>query len=599
MKKSRFKFISFIICTLFLLQLTPIIPSQKTQALTLGDYQYTLIGSNATITAYTGIGGDITVPTTIDTFTVTGIGDNAFYSCTSLTGVTIPDSVTSIGNNAFSSCTSLNNVIIGKGVTSIGDNVFNACNSLIKVTIPDNVTSIGEGAFSFCTSLTNAIIGKGVTSIGNNIFNSCTSLTTIDVSAYNQVYFSNGGVLYNKSKTTLISYPVGKIDSSFTVPNGVTSIDNGAFSYCPKLISLTIPYGVTSIGYSAFSSCTSLESIIIPDSVINIGDGAFDSCTSLASVTIPNGVTSIGSAPFSTCTNLTTIVVGADNKAYSSKDGILYDKLLKTLICYPAKRQASAFIVPDNVINIGYSAFSYCTSLSSVTIPTSVTSIDGAFSSCTSLTSVNIPNSVTSIGDGTFYACTSLNSVTIADSVTSIGNSAFDSCTSLTNVSIPNNVTTIGQYAFYSTNLANVTIPSSVTSIGDNAFNSCISLTNAKFLGDAPTMGIDVFALCSANFKVNYLYGKTGYTNPWSGYPTEVTYTTTYNGNGNTSGIVPVDSNPYLNGVVVTVLGNTGSLAKTAYTFAGWNTQIDGKGTDYAVGSTFTMGTANIILYAK
>jgi uncharacterized repeat protein (TIGR02543 family) len=214
--------------------------------------------------------------------------------------------------------------------------------------------------------------------------------------------------------------------------------------------------------------------------------------------------------------------------------------------------------------------------------------------------------SVTSIGEYAFYDCTSLTSVTIPNSVTSIGEYAFYDCTSLTSVTIPNSVTSIVDYAFYyCTNLTSVTIPNSVTSIGDYAFLNCPSLLTAYFFGDAPTIGTIIFDDVSDKFIVYYLYGKTGFSTPtWEPDPTnsynaEPSGSVTYDGNGNTSGIVPVYSNTYLPGATVTVFGNTGSLEKTGYAFGGWNTTSDGTGTDYAVGATFTMGTANVILYAK
>ncbi len=447
---------------------------------------------------------------------VTSIGYMAFRGCTSLKSVTIPDSLTSIGDYAFLDCTSLESVTIPDSVTSIGSWAFENCTSLASITFPDSVTSIGNGTFSGCTSLTSVTIPDSVTSIGYSAFENCTSLESINVDADNKYYSSDNGVLFNKDKTELIQYPAGKTDTSYVIPNSVTSIGsktfygctsltsvtipdsvtsigNYAFEYCSKLASVTIPDSVTSIGYWAFYNCTSLESVTIPDSVTSIEWGAFYGCTSLTSVTIPDSVTSIGDEAFHGCTSLTSVTI------------------------------------PDSVTSIGYMAFCNCTSLTSVTIPDSVTSIDSlAFEYCTSLESVTIPDSVTSIGYEAFYntayynnednwengvlyignhlieantdisgsyeikegtltiavyafeGCKSLTSATIPDSVTSIGGSVFSGCTSLERVAIGDGVTSIGSWAFENcTSLESITIPDSVTSIGRSAFYNTAYYNNS------------------------------------------------------------------------------------------------------------------------
>ena len=171
--------------------------------------------------------------------------------------------------------------------------------------------------------------------------------------------------------------------------------------------------------------------------------------------------------------------------------------------------------------NIEEFTFYQCTNLTSISIPNSVTDIGrNAFCDCTNLTSIEIPSSVTSIGDDAFYACNSLESITIPSSVTSIGQKTFQGCSSLTSISIPNRVTSIGGWAFFEcSSLNSIEIPSSVTSIGRYAFQYCSALRDAYFYGNAPTMGDLVFGDCAPDFTVHYLSGKTGYTNPWYGYP--------------------------------------------------------------------------------
>ena len=156
---------------------------------------------------------------------MTHIGNSAFYYCSSLTAVTIPDSVISIGAGAFTGCSSLGSVDIPSSVTSIGNSAFGVCSSLTSVTIPDSVISIGNSTFAYCSSLTTVTIPDSVISIGEQAFIGCSSLGSVDI------------------------------------PGSVTSIGNYAFDYCSSLTAITIPNSVTSIGNSAFANCTSLSDV--------------------------------------------------------------------------------------------------------------------------------------------------------------------------------------------------------------------------------------------------------------------------------------------------------------------------------------------------
>ena len=302
--------------------------------------------------------------------------------------------------------------IDGKSVTSIGDRAFDGCTGLTSITIPSSVTSIGYWAFGYCTGL-----------------------TSINVASENNYYSDNNGVLFNKKKTELIRYPKGKSQTSYTIPNSVTSIGYTAFAYCTGLTSITIPNSVTSIGDWAFDGCTGLTSITIPSSVTSIGVMAFENCFGLTSITIPNSVTSIGVSAFFGCIGLTSINVASGNNYYSDNNGVLFNKKKTELIKYPEGKSQTSYTIPNSVTSIGCAAFEGCTGLTSITIPNSVTSIgDGAFRGCSSLTSITIPNSVTSIENSAFYNCTGLTSITIPNSVTSIGYGAFLYCTGLKDV---------------------------------------------------------------------------------------------------------------------------------------------------------------------
>jgi hypothetical protein len=500
---------------------------------------------------------------------VTNIGDNAFYHCTSLTNVTIPNSVTSIGQEAFCNCPSLVSVTIPDAVATIGDFAFAGCTSLTSVTIPDSVTSIGYEAFNYCTSLTNVTIGSGVTNIGACAFFQCNNLSS--------VYFKGnapaliGGMLNDGGNATIYYLPEttgwgATFGGLPTVPIGYAYADNGdgtctITGYTGDGGDVAIPGTisnllVSSIGSNAFRNCTTLTSIMIPNSVANIGDGAFAVCTNLTSVTIPNSVANIGDEAFSYCTSMTNLAIGAGvpiigqwafafcwnltaitvddlNPAYSSLDGVLFDKTTNTLIVCPAGK-AGTYAIPENVTNIVSTAFSSCARLTSVTIPNTVTDIGdyafggctltnaivlngvtrlgvGAFYNCQQLPSVNIGGGITSIGHDTFFWCRSLTSVTLPNSVTNIGVSAFLLCTALTSVTIPNGVTSIGRVAFSQcSSLSRLTIPSSVTCIGNYAFDYCTSLTSVYFKGNAPNLGGSA-VFSGSPTTVYYLPSTTGW----------------------------------------------------------------------------------------
>ena len=348
------------------------------------------------------------------------IADEAFYDFKNLTSdfknltsITIPDSVTSIGNYAFDGCSGLTSVTIPYSVTSIGGSAFSGCSNLTTITIPDSVTSIGNYAFSGCSGLTSVIIPNNVTSIGYFAFHECKNLTSINVNINNTNYSSVNGVLFNKNKTELITYPAGKSDKNYTIPNSVTTINHSAFRSCKNLTSVTIPDKSITIEIGVFSNCSGLTSVTIPNSVTFIGWSAFSFCENLKDITIPDGITSILSGTFYHCTSLKNISI------------------------------------PDSVTSIGSRAFEGCTSLKNLTIPNYVATIDyRTFSGCSSLTSITIPDSVTHIVHESFSDCTSLTNVTIPDSVTYIGFCAFDNCLSLTSITIPNSVISIISAAF-------------------------------------------------------------------------------------------------------------------------------------------------------
>jgi hypothetical protein len=262
------------------------------------DFTFTINDGKTTITGYTGSGGAVTIPGTINGLPVTSIGGTAFYNCTSLTSVTIPDSVTNIGEEAFGDCTGLTNVTIGNGVTSIGANAFELCSKLAGITLPNSLTSLGDQAFWQCAYLTNITIPNGVTSIGIAPFGNCARFKAITVNPGNPVYGSINGVLFGQGLTTLIEYPEALDGAGYAIPAGVTSIGQDAFYGNTRLVGVTIPGTVTGIGSGAFFYCSSLTSATIPGSVNSIGGYAFGLCSSLTNVYFEGNAPTNGGAVF-------------------------------------------------------------------------------------------------------------------------------------------------------------------------------------------------------------------------------------------------------------------------------------------------------------
>ena len=422
------------------------------------------------------------IPTSLRKVTITKatkIQYNAFYNCSFLMEIHLPDSVTSISNYAFYNCAGLISITIPGSVTSIGDYSFYNCAGLISITIPDSVTSIGENAF-FNTGYYNneANWDSGVLFIDHHLINARATLS-----------------------------------GTYTIRPGTVSIAHHAFSGCTGLTSVTIPDSVTSFGY-AFYGCTGLVSVTIEDGVTSISVSAFRDCTGLTSVTIPDSVTSIGKNAFYN--------TGYYNNNANWDSGVLY---IDHHLINARTTLSGTYAIRPGTVSIANYAFSGCTGLTSVTIPDSVTSIGYAFSGCTGLTSVTIPDSITSIGSSAFSGCTGLTSVTIPGSITSIGSSAFSECTGLTSVVIPDGVTSIGSSAFYNcSGLTSVTIPDSVTSIGDSAFRGCNSLTEMTlpFVGKtASSAGVSgvfgyIFGFTSTNYAGTIRQGSGYYYIPTS-----------------------------------------------------------------------------------
>ena len=466
----------------------------------------------------------------------------AFQNCESLESIVIPSTVTKIGGDGsgsvFSGCTKLSSVNIPDGVKTIENSTFSGCASLTSIDLPTSVTKIEGSAFSGCEALASINIPDGVKTIENNTFYGCTSLSSITIP--DGVTTIKGSAFSDcKSLTTII------------IPNSVIAIGNkdsggwingNSFSNCIKLTSVTLSNQLETIENNTFSGCTNLESITIPSSVTKIGEGAFYSCSGLkvvkSEIASPYEVQAFDWASFQA-----TLVVPTGTRAnYKSTNGwndfaatfeegdIVYDneRIDEYGIIYRLKQ------ADDN--SVYYTVTGHTDALKTEIVISSklgdcpVKAIEGgAFNNCSSLASITIPSSVT-IKSNPFYDCKSLNEVivvvkdysefcnnhilggfdnpmsyydndkqtwvynnitvhlkdnegneitdyVIPEGVEAIGNNAFKGCANLTSVTIPNSVTSIGSYAFSNcTKFTSITIPSSVTSIGEYAFSECNSV---------------------------------------------------------------------------------------------------------------------------
>ncbi|MBO5838061.1 MAG: leucine-rich repeat domain-containing protein [Bacteroidales bacterium] len=397
-------------------------------------------------------------------YSVTTIGNTAFFICSSLTSVSIPNSVTTIeyeewGPGAFSECTSLTSVTFEEGinltnippftfpgcssltsidipnsVTSIGEYAFSGCSSLTSIDIPNSVTSIGESAFSGCSSLTSVTIPESVTSIGSGAFSDCCSLTTMN---FNAINCNEGGELatcnntYNEDGFQITYCPI----TTLNIGESVQKIP-AYFARNSLITSITIPNSVTSIGKRAFEGCWSLTSVTIPNSVTSIGRAAFENCEYLTSVTLPENATIDTSAfyqsGYSTIDTVDNVVYCLSHEPLANIGNYTFERVFNV-----------TFTIGDSIYAPNSATvWSHTPELSGDLVLTSyvyngvsypITSIDhGAFRDCSGLTSVIIPNSVKTIDTEAFISCTGLNTVTCFASIppilgepTSFGYSPF------------------------------------------------------------------------------------------------------------------------------------------------------------------------------
>lgn len=375
---------------------------------------------------------------------ITAVESYAFAGCTALTKANIPGSVLSCKSSIFDGCSALTDVTLGEGIETLGAYMFWDCTALEHIDLPESITTIGKSAFyncaklkdiklpagltgisedlfAVCASLTEIYIPASVMSIGRYAFAACDNLRAINVDPANADYASLDGVVFSKDMTTLVLYPAGRPDETYSVPAGVTDLNPISIQGSEKLKHLILPEGLKNIRTDAIMASLALESISLPASLENFESGCIFNCDVLSTLTLAEGC-----------------------QHYCLVDGVLYDKAMKTLCFSPALRPVASYEVPDGVEQIASQAFCWNTYL----------------------TDLKMPASVTQLGNYVFSACEHLQNISLSPSITILPYAAFNGCLSLEHISLPEGLTAIDGFALAYTGLKELTIPAGVQSIG-------------------------------------------------------------------------------------------------------------------------------------
>ena len=495
------------------------ITAEKASAKTSGDYQYVITGKKqktCAIRKYTGKDKDVKIPSKLDGYTVTRIGNLAFAKNMNIQSVTFPKRVTKIGRKAFKGCENLKKIKFSDNIHTIEREAFYLCMELKDVSLPSKLKKLGNYAFDYCP-IKDISIPQYVESIGYESFDRI-GLDSITVDEKNKTYDSreNCNALIKTSTNTII-YGSNKS----TVPSTVTAIGEEAFYNCRKLKEITIPAGFKTIGNSAFQDCDALEKVSFSEGLKKIGDGAFFGCSSLKDIKLPDSLETIGGYAFQDCKKISNINIPKDliktddfrkifqscdiksisvadgNKFYDSRDNCngVIETATNTLVLgcentnipdsvkvignNPFVTVPSELIIPEGVEELSDNAFYFNEDLKKISLPSTLKSIgSGAFWDCCSIREITIPEGIAEIKDDTFNHCEKLEKITLPSSLKSIGLFAFNYCGSLKEISIPDGTCEIKENAFnYCEKLKKITLPSTLKSIGSNAFLYCPLVT--------------------------------------------------------------------------------------------------------------------------
>lgn len=304
---------------------------------------------------------------------------------------------------------SVYSIVLESGITGIGSNAFQYFEHAVELNLPDTVTSIGSEAFKKCRNLTKLSLPASVAQIGSCAFVDCSALTEFTVAAANQAFAADGGVLYSLDRKTLIACPAGKRLDSFSIPETVTCIADGAFSANDALLTLRMPNGLTELGACALQGASSLRSVQLPKLLSRIGTKAFAGCEQLAKINVDSA-----------------------NQTFFVQDGVLYDRKTGTLLQCPPAAEMTTLNVPAGIFHIAESAVADCKQLTHVNFPQGLRTVGPfAFSGCSGLRSVVLPASVSLVNSFAFSQCSALQLVVLPDGGAELGYGAFSGCTGI------------------------------------------------------------------------------------------------------------------------------------------------------------------------
>ncbi|MEE1171118.1 MAG: leucine-rich repeat protein [Ruminococcus sp.] len=491
-----------------------------------------LTDTTAAISYYQGTNTEVTIPKTVDEYTITKITTEAFHHNKTITAISIPDTVVEMEDGVFEDCSNLKSVKFGNGLEEIPTATFLInCPNLTRVILPDNVRKIGVSAFEGCTALKSIVFPETLERIESNAFLNApmsnisipSNVTYIGThafgynSGYDATYVKQSDVtIYGEAQSAAHNYAVNNsinfINTSLGEYRITVNEDNTATitKYSGTDSAVSIPsmiegHIVTVIGKEAFKNAQGVINIIVPDTVTTLEANCFWGCSNMQTITIPSSVKSIGTQAFNTCSKLEN-VYAVDVASWCKTefaDSVANPMFYATKL-YFNNKLATNITIPNTVSNINRLAFYSCESLTSIKLPEGVEAIENSmFSGCTNLRTISIPSTVKEIKDYAFSNCNKLSIVNIPDGVTSIGKYAFSRCSGLVGVNMPDSVATIGSAAFYHCdNLIEIIIPDGVTTL-DDTFMDCGSLSSVTIPDSVTSISLNVFFQCSSLSEIN------------------------------------------------------------------------------------------------